>query len=959
MKSTLKKIFCFTLLLLYPNLVWSQYRLNDSKVPIIEKMTEVYKNKSLSLFDLDKIAKELSQDGLFQVVYVDETSPGQVMIRAQQSQKIAGVRIEGNVSFSERELLDKLAIKQNEILSELEIIQAIDRIKGSYQESGFFNFNITYKKETAEKGVVLVIHIAEDDHCVIEEVTVFSKNESLNTNLNLLVDNNVSKNYMQDTSATIEKQINDYLLNHRFLTAKVSNTATVFNPNKTRVKLSYTVTDPTQFEFIFNGNHFFSSFDLIKQSEIGSKFLYLSDSSSEIIDAIQKLYLSYGFPLVTIKSSDQYFPNLQKKVFVFQITEGSRIRIGKISISGKLSRGKDYYVRLFKDALSNKNHHLYFVQSDIQSAVADVVTVLKRDGHLMAEMIATNFEFNKHNQADINIQIDEGILTYVRQVLFRGAKSFSNLQLKDVVGIEPNQPLRIESVEKSFEKLINFYKEKGFLEFKIKNMNATVIQYKPGQPYADIVFQIDEGPKIKVKNIQVMGAEKTKQYVITRELDFKEGDLLTLSRVSNSINRLEKTGLFSKVNIKSLEEGASEGDRTIIVEIEERKPGLFSSGVGLLSQGRLTYRGYVGLGYNNLGGKARRISSRVDLRYQEDVNYPENRLALAYYEPFLMEDRVRGRVSLVRDQQLFDFVEGNSTILSSNEVMLSGEKEFSRRFRFTYNFWNFSNLETFRVQDKAATKTTNVGATGPILEFDYRNDQFLPTQGSYSRWELEYSDPLLGSSRDNPTVTGFDSNGRRLDVKNEINYYKTSFSHTQYTPLTKNKRWVWVNSVRGGYLKNLSSRTDSGVPKVKSFFLGGASTIRGFSIGTTETIPGKRELCIKQKLIGYDQETSQCNFDDVLIRDDSAFFLAKTELRFPLSGALGGLIFYDGGAVYLGDFALDDPYRDSVGAGLRFDTAVGSFVLEVGYKLDRKLGGLATNYDKESDVAIHLAIGNF
>ncbi|MCJ8278362.1 MAG: hypothetical protein HRT44_11995, partial [Bdellovibrionales bacterium] len=61
--------------------------------------------------------------------------------------------------------------------------------------------------------------------------------------------------------------------------------------------------------------------------------------------------------------------------------------------------------------------------------------------------------------------------------------------------------------------------------------------------------------------------------------------------------------------------------------------------------------------------------------------------------------------------------------------------------------------------------------------------------------------------------------------------------------------------------------------------------------------------------------------------------------------------------VYLGVFELEDPYRDAFGFGFRYDTPVGSFVIGLGYKLDRKLGGDDTFYDRESEVALHLAIG--
>ena len=221
---------------------------------------------------------------------------------------------------------------------------------------------------------------------------------------------------------------------------------------------------------------------------------------------------------------------------------------------------------------------------------------------------------------------------------------------------------------------------------------------------------------------------------------------------------------------------------------------------------------------------------------------------------------------------------------------------------------------------------------------------------------------MLGISRDNPNEQGTrisDISGLPVpaDTRREINYYRATFSTTRYTPLTRSKRWVWVNSLRGGYLKNISSREDSGVPQIRSFFLGGASTIRGFSFGTSETVPGQKELCIKQNLLAPGQETTQCRLDNIYVNDDSAFMLFKSELRFPISGAFGGTIFYDGGAVVLGEFDLEDPYRDSVGFGFTYDTPVGSFVIGVGYKLDRKSQSLY--YDDESAFALHLSIGTF
>ena len=946
--------------------IMAQYQLGDSKIPVIEKMTESYKGKNLGLADLDKIVREISQDGLFQIVYVETQGKGIAVIRAQQSTKLKSIQISGNNSFQNSDLIKAMEIEIGEILSDLEITQAIDRIRQMYKDSGYYNFRIRYSKEYQKGEMVLQVSIDEQENCIIHEIQIYSKNSYLNKLFQELILKYKKSPYRQETASQIEKDINDLLLNDRFLTAKVENTSTVFNPEKTKVKLKYTISNATQFEFVFHGNTFFSHFDLIKKSKIGGKFLYLSDSSSEIVDSVRELYLKNGFPQIEIKQREQFFEKLDKKVFLFEIFEGPRIRIGQVDVVGKISQKMSHYVNLFKGYLAKEAHSVYFVEKDVEHAAEEMVTHLKREGHLQAELLSVNYKVTSENTADITIQVDEGILTYVRQILFRGSKSFSNIQLREQIGIEPNKPLNIKQVEASFDKLELYYKNEAYLEFRIKNRNANVIQYKPGQPYADIVYQVDEGPRIKVSDVKVSGNRKTKDYVIIRELDFKPGDYLTLSKLTNSIDRLEKTALFGKVNVRTLEQGTPTIDRTIIVEVEERKPGLFSFGVGLLNDGLLTSRGYIGALYNNIGGKARLVTARVDLKYRDKVYFPENRVALSYYEPFIREDRVRGRVSLVREQQLLEFEEDNSaTILSTNDIQFSVEKEFTRHFRFTYNVWGFSNQETFRVNlppdTEGSNKILNIATTGPVVEFDYRNNQFLPTDGSYHRIEAEYSDPLIGSSRDNPNESGTTTSTsgfvRRTDEQNEINFAKASVSSTLYTPLSNSKRWVWANSVRGGYLKNLSSREDSGIPLVKSFLMGGASTIRGFSIA--ETIPSKRELCINQGLIDYGQETNQCQFVDVFVRNDSAFFLVKSELRFPISGNFGGLVFYDGGAVFLGNIDLEDPYRDSVGFGFRYDTPVGSFVIQFGYKLDRKLGDLNSKYDKESDISFHLAIGTF
>jgi outer membrane protein assembly factor BamA len=417
--------------------------------------------------------------------------------------------------------------------------------------------------------------------------------------------------------------------------------------------------------------------------------------------------------------------------------------------------------------------------------------------------------------------------------------------------------------------------------------------------------------------------------------------------LSESLSRLQSLGFFSHVNIRTLEEGSSIADRTVQIEVEEANPGLFSIGAGLTNEHHLTFRGYAGLSYRNIAGTGRGVVLRVDPKYSTDpeISYLENRETFSYIEPYIFGDRNIGRINVIRDQSYYGHYRtsstpgndpGNVQILETNSVGLILERDLAKHIKLTFTAYNFANRKSFDRKSYEILQTLNVGKTGPLIEFDYRDNPFYPSKGSYSFISGEYSDPILGSSD---------------DATQSINYWKAIASYTFYQRLApSNPDWVWATSLRGGLLKNVSGKPQSGVPSEEAFFLGGRSTIRGFDTGSDERIPSNFDLGVNDIL-------------DFYMRTHSEYFLVKSELRFPIwknfpVGPLGGVIFYDGGAVYLHDPGLDipDPYRDSVGCGLRVATPVGPLNLEVGWKLDPRYTKIGT---MEKSWAFHFSIGSF
>ncbi|MBX9769233.1 MAG: BamA/TamA family outer membrane protein, partial [Bdellovibrionales bacterium] len=72
---------------------------------------------------------------------------------------------------------------------------------------------------------------------------------------------------------------------------------------------------------------------------------------------------------------------------------------------------------------------------------------------------------------------------------------------------------------------------------------------------------------------------------------------------------------------------------------------------------------------------------------------------------------------------------------------------------------------------------------------------------------------------------------------------------------------------------------------------------------------------------------------------------------FPIKGELDGVIFYDGGSVFITGQEFIPAYRHSAGLGFRYNTPVGPVSFEYGFIIGRQSG--------EGLGRLHLSIGTF
>lgn len=871
-----------------------------------------------------------------------ELEQGKVIFVAEEIKQQQKLIISGNQALTEAEIISIMGTDKTPQLS-LDLLQrALPRVKERYEAIGLRNVDIQLRENTQADITEYFIEVNEGRSATLEDVVVLSQDQALNSNIRYVLSGYRGKAIDKTVMKDIEKSISEVLISDRMLGAKISKITPIYNQDRTSAKITVTIETALSYEFVFDGNKYFSAGNIISHFDLEKNYLNYIKNSNLLIKDVENLYRDSGFANVKVETENIVYEKKRKTVILFRIKEGHQLRIKSIEVSGKITRAPSHYEQMIYQNLGEMNNSTLFVKHKLDRAIEKVAVTLKDEGYLKAEANPLSYKFNDDNATvSVFVQVNENMLTQIRNIQFIGIKNFTSNQLHDVIDLKPNSTLSLVKVYDSFAKLRTFYQKNGFLEFKITTAPEALVRYIDNYEFADLKYEIVEGPQIVIKDIQVRGNTFTKSKVIMREIDLQPGMILTSDLINDSIIFLERTQLFARAQIQTSDANSDIGERTVYVDIVEKNPGLFSSGIGVSNDRDVTLRANAGISYNNIRGSGRGVSARGDVRYSlnDDVQYPENRVVLGYYEPYLFFNRLRARINLVREQLIIDADKDSTdlTIQTNNEFSWYLEKQWTRRLKLLWNTYSLSSIRTFNKSDGATRESIEVATVGPGMEWDRRDDTFVPTDGTFTVAQAEYSHPAMGSSD---------------DANHYINFVRLTAGHTIYTPISENKRWIIVNDFRWGFLDNLANRENSGVPFNKLFYLGGRATLRGYDLRRNERVPSLLEICAKTG-------TACEGIDDFFVKTSSNYYLMKSELRFPLRKELGGVLFYDGGAVFIKGIDIKDRYRDTAGFGIRYVTPIGALSAELGFKLDRKTATPGLYDEDERPYVFHISIGSY
>ncbi|HZY68681.1 MAG TPA: outer membrane protein assembly factor BamA, partial [Devosia sp.] len=400
------------------------------------------------------------------------------------------------------------------------------------------------------------------------------------------------------------------------------------------------------------------------------------------------------------------------------------------------------------------------------------------------------------------------------------------------------------------------------------------IDRNPAAGTFSVTYLVDEGQRLYVERINITGNEKTRDFVIRRELPFAEGDPFNRALVTQGKLNIEALGFFSRVGF-GVEQGSAADKVVLNIAVEETSTGDygitagFDSQSGILGELSLTERNFLGRGQY--------------LRASIGASQAGKSFEFSFTEPYFMGLKTSAGIDLYH--RITDETANNVY----GQTSTGGQLRFGLPVTRDVNAQVFGGLDRTVIADNDPefSSVFNDGDTfdkawlGYSLVYDGLDDPRKPTEGLTAQLTQTY--------------VGWD-----------YNFIKTEAKARYFMPLNSDLGLVGSVKLQGGMINNFSGTPVSSLED----FTYGNTLVRGF-------VPRGMGPKDGDEILGY-----------------TAYAGASAEVTFPIpalpeSYGLSGAIFADAAIISgqgLGTpdpASLSNPIKSSVGASLIWDSPFG------------------------------------
>ncbi len=558
-----------------------------------------------------------------------------------------------------------------------------------------------------------------------------------------------------------------------------------------------------------------------------------------------------------------------------------------------------------------------------------------RDATIVADTAISNAKGN----LDIHVKVNEGRKYYFGDINWRGNTKYSDSLLTLILGIKKGDIYNLDILNKRLGKQLSaeggdiqsLYMDDGYLFFRVDPIETSV--------YNDTInfeIRMQEGPQATIGNVEITGNDKTKDYVVRRELRTVPGEKFSRQDIIRTQRELGQLGFFNPEKITpNIVPNQDNGTVDITWGVEEKSNDQLELSAGF--GGGIGLTGTLGITFNNFSinnifnkktwdplpsGSGQKLSARVQSNGRAFRTYN-----LSFTEPWLGgKKRNSFSVSVYNTKQSNSYNQlgqycrscGDTSFLSIAGASVALGKQlkwpddyFSLVTSINFQQYKLRNYAVSGFNGLSNGTFTNLSLRLALARNSTGGSPIFPTGGSNfllsGQFTLPYS--LMGIVKAEDNQFKFPE------------FHKWLFTGEYYVPIgtargaDKNRQFILKAAAKYGFIGKYNSKRE--ISPFERFQLGDAGLSNNFALLGYDII-AHRGYPI------YSNSDPKINPENVTPSQFFTIYNKYTlELRYPFStsasSTIYGLAFFEAANGWY-TFKDYNPFklRRSAGVGMRF-----------------------------------------
>lgn len=558
-----------------------------------------------------------------------------------------------------------------------------------------------------------------------------------------------------------------------------------------------------------------------------------------------------------------------------------------------------------------------------------------RDSYIAADTAVSNKEGN----LDIHIKVNEGRKYYFGDINWRGNTKYTDSILNMLLGIKKGDIYNLELLNKRLGKELSadggdiqsLYMDDGYLFFNVDPVETSV--------YNDTInfeIRMREGPQATIGKVDITGNDKTKDYVVRRELRTIPGEKFSRADIIRTQRELGQLGFFNPEKIApNIVPNSDNGTVDITWGVEEKSNDQLELSAGF--GGGIGLTGTLGITFNNFSinnifnkktwdplpsGSGQKLSARIQSNGKAFRTYN-----LSFTEPWLGgKKRNSFSVSFYNTRQSNSYNQFGQYCRSCGDTsylkILGAGVSLGKQLKWPDDYFSLITslkFQQYKLKNYAVSgfgglsngTSTNISLTLALARNAAQGSPIFPTGGSNFMLSGQFTLPY--------TALGIVSETE--DEFRHPEFHKWLFTGEYYVPIgvakgaDKNRQFILKVAAKYGFIGKYSKTKE--VSPFERFQLGDAGLSNNFALLGYDII-AHRGYPI------YSSSDPKVNPENVNPTEFFTIYNKYTvELRYPFSTAASstiyGLAFFEAANGWY-SFKEYNPFklRRSAGVGMRF-----------------------------------------